>query len=65
LPFSQGLAGVLINGRYGFINPKGEVVIPLQFEQVENFSEELAAAKINGRWGYIDTSGKFVIKPTM
>jgi len=46
---------------WGFINRKGEVVIPLIYEKALYFSEGLAAVKQGGKWGYIDRTGRMVI----
>lgn len=51
------------NGKYGYIDKTGKVVIPPQFENTMGFSEGLAATKLNGKYGYIDTTGKWVIEP--
>ncbi len=51
--------------KYGYINTKGELQIPLQFTQAAPFSEGLAAVSgPNGKYGFIDTKGNFVIEPT-
>lgn len=50
----------------GFINSKGNYVIPPVFEGVRDFSKDdpvLALAKKNGKWGFIDLKGVFVIEP--
>lgn len=62
-PSSEGLAAVARNGRWGFVDRKGEEVIALQFEAVWEFREGMAAVKKNGRWGFIDGSGRMVIAP--
>ncbi len=59
--FSHGLAAIEINGKYGFINEKGDVVIPLRFDRVSSFKEGLAWIKLNGKYGYINNKGKLVI----
>ncbi|WP_114747773.1 WG repeat-containing protein [Pleomorphovibrio marinus] len=61
LPGNQGLYGALIEGKYGFVNRNGEVMISPSFEEVEPFSEGLAAVKINGTWGYINTAGEVTV----
>lgn len=48
---------------YGFINIKGELVIPCQFRDAKGFSEGLAAVLVGDKWGYIDRSGKMAIRP--
>ena len=57
-------------GKFGYIDRRGRVVIPSRFDYAFDFSEGLAPANlgadkggIGGKWGYIDTAGRFVIKP--
>jgi len=59
--FSEGLAAVSIQCKWGFIDTAGHMLIPTAFEEVHQFSEGLAAAKSGGKWGFINKSGKFVI----
>lgn len=63
--FSQGLAPVRMKDKkFGFIDTKGKLVIPDQFESVGYFSNGLAWAKTTDKkLGYIDETGKWVIKP--
>ena len=58
---SGPLFPVPINGKTGFINEHGKVVIPARYEDALPFSEGLAAVKHEGRWGYIDRNGKEII----
>jgi WG containing repeat len=69
--FSEGLAPVQINERWGFINQSGKLVIPAKFiglPRNSRFSAGLAPvvsnAEVNSnnfRHGYIDRTGKFMI----
>jgi hypothetical protein len=61
--FSEGVAAVEEQGKWGFINPGGAFRIRPQFEAVGSFSGGLAAAKTDGKWGYIDPAGKWVVRP--
>ncbi len=61
-PFSEGLAGVRIQGRWGYINRSGKVVIPPRFEDVGRFHAGLAAVQWKGRVGAINRKGKPVLK---
>ena len=62
--FSEGLAAVMSDDKWGFIDKTGQMVIPPQFDFVGSFSEGLAVARINNiGTGFIDKSGKYVIPP--
>lgn len=62
--FSEGLAAFYSYSKrlYGFIDTKGNMVIPPQFSQAQGFSEGLAAVKtLEGKWGFINKQGKMVL----
>jgi hypothetical protein len=54
-------------GKAGFIDPRGEWVIPPQFRDARPFWDGLAAVNTGGpdaeKWGFIDRTGKVVITP--
>ncbi|UOP04994.1 WG repeat-containing protein [Conchiformibius kuhniae] len=56
-----GLACAIKNGKSGFINQKGETVIPFVYDDAHSFNEGLAAVAKNDRYGFIDQYGKTVI----
>lgn len=49
------------NGKYGYVDYHGNVVIPFVYEEVMGFSEGLCAVKKEGKWGYINREGNVVI----
>lgn len=56
------LIPININGKYGFADESGKVVIPCQWVNVGMFSEGLAKVMdINGNWGYINKIGNVVV----
>ena len=59
--FSEGLAVVELNGKYGFIDKSGKVVIPIKYDDAWSFSEGLAEVSLNWKYGFIDKSGKVII----
>lgn len=59
----SSLFQIFENGKTGFINSMGQVVIQPTFLSAGEFSEGLVSARINGTYGYIDETGKFVIQP--
>jgi hypothetical protein len=60
--FSGGLARASKDGKWGYIDRYGKVVIPIQLDQAGSFyAGNLAPARIGKRTGFIDRSGKFKI----
>ena len=54
---------VIQNGKWGYIDRTGKIVIPPLFDGTGGFSEGLANVKIGDKWGFIDKTGRYVIKP--
>ncbi|MDR1545251.1 MAG: WG repeat-containing protein [Deltaproteobacteria bacterium] len=67
LPFAaNGLAAAQIwDGRWGFINDRGELVIAPAFLNVRSFAPDgwARAQAETGQWGFIDASGEWVVAP--
>jgi Zn-dependent protease len=61
--FSEGLAGVKLKGKWGFINQSGELVIPCKFDKVQKFSGGVATVRVGDLWGVINPEGKLIIQP--
>ena len=61
--FREGMAAVMKNGKWGFIDKKGKFLIQPQFEDAAFFSGGLAPVEISGKYGYIDRTGKVVVQP--
>ncbi|MDR1871416.1 MAG: WG repeat-containing protein [Deltaproteobacteria bacterium] len=60
-----GRAKVKKGGKFGFVDPKGQLVIPYQYEMANDFTAlGLALVKIKGFWGVINEKGRYVIQPT-
>ncbi|MBO9203378.1 MULTISPECIES: WG repeat-containing protein [Niastella] len=60
--FYDGFASVSNGNKFGFINIKGDTVIPFVFDDVFlGFSNGLSDVRVNDSCGYIDKSGKVVI----
>ena len=56
--FFEGLAVVLLNGQWGFVNQQGQVVIPLKYSYAWSFRNGLAVVELNGQYGVVDKTGK-------
>ena len=49
------------NGKYGFINTLGDVVIPFEYDAVWSFDGGLAIVELNGRVGVINRLGEVLV----
>lgn len=56
-------AAVQQDGKWGFVNVNGEIVIEPEFEDARSFSNGFAAVKKDGKWGFIDAQNNIVIEP--
>jgi hypothetical protein len=53
-----------MNGKCGYINKSGEMVIKPQFDLAFPFSEGIAQVHVGIGIGYIGKSGKFIWQPS-
>ena len=58
---TNGLLRVKKDGKYGFVNPNGDVVIPVQYDKVRYFNNGSCCALKDGKYGYIDKQGNTII----
>lgn len=57
--FSEGLARVGKENKYGFVTEDGKEIVPIQFSAASNFNYGFAAVKLDeGKCYFIDKSGK-------
>ncbi len=61
-PFSDGLACVTTDKSGGYIDERGKLVIPMDFDRAYSFRGGLALVEKDGTSGYIDHQGQFVWK---
>lgn len=59
--YDSGLTSVAKDGKYGFIDSRGKVAIPLIYDYAYNFDDGFASVKYQGRYGVIDTLNNTVI----
>ncbi len=61
---TNGLAVIYRDGKEGYINADGEIVIECKFDGADAFLDNgLALARIGDEIGFIDESGEFVVEP--
>lgn len=61
--YAEGLAPVIKNDRYGYVNESGKIIIPIIYQEAYPFSDGLALYRQNDKYGYLNTSGKVAIEP--
>lgn len=62
-PFRGNMAQIQENGKYGYINTAGQVIIKPEFDYMFDFSfDGRARVRKSGKWGMIDISGQWLIK---
>ncbi len=49
------------NGKWGYADQGGHLIISAQYDEAKIFSDGLAAVKMQGKWGFIDKTGQLVI----
>lgn len=59
--FSESMAVVRKDGRYGYIDVSGRLVIPVKYQDAGAFSAGLAPVCLYGKYGYVDKSGEMVV----
>ena len=58
---SEGFSPTSMDGKWGYINENGDMVIPFEYDETMPFSDGLAAVKKDGLYGYIDYNNKVII----
>lgn len=61
IDFSEGVVAVRVNGKVGFMDKYGNVVIEPKYDDVYAFSDGVAPVRVDKKWGYIDHEGNVVI----
>ena len=61
LRYTDGLACVHLNGKYGFVDLNGEEVVPPSYDYAADFSEGLACVLLDGELGYINNKGTIAV----
>lgn len=61
--YSDGLAAVYFQERWGFVDKNDKLVINYAFEDVKPFNNGVAQVKYQGKWIYIDKKGKVTNAP--
>jgi hypothetical protein len=60
LSYESGIASVVVDGKIGFANSKGDFVIKPQFDQSTPYADLIAVRNYAQPWRFIDKTGNFV-----
>ena len=68
LSFSDGLAAVMQDDRWGYVDTTGNFSISPQFDKAYGFVNGIALVGFGDlgsiKWGFIDKTGKLLLNPT-
>ncbi len=59
----DGLFPVPVNGKWGFVDIEGDMVISPIYDGAGDFSEGLARVGVGAKWGFVDREGNLVAEP--
>lgn len=62
--FSEGMACVKSNAKWGYINAAGLKIVDTLYTEAYPFCDGLARIRLGGKYGYIDPKGELVIPNT-
>ena len=60
--FYEGFARVKKDGKWGYINTKGEQIVECKFDYAYDFYEGFARVEKDGKYGYINTKGEQIVE---
>ena len=61
--FSEGMGAVCLDGKWGYVNDQGDLVIKPRYEKTGKFVAGLAVVQREGKWGVIDKKGHECASP--
>lgn len=59
--FIDGIAFASKDGKWGYVNTKGVVVVPLIYGFSTDFEYGMGCVELNDKWGFVNKTGKVVI----
>ncbi len=62
MSFTEGLGRVRVNGKYGFVDKTGKLVIPAKYDGAMEFKDGFAPVFLNGKAFFIDKKGVDLFK---
>ena len=62
--YEEGAAAVYQNGKWGFADRQGQLVVPYTFDDADSFRIGYAPVRLGGLWGYAGEDGNLLIDYT-
>ena len=59
--FSEELGAVKVNGKYGYLDTSGNMIIPPTYDEANPFNDNIAIIKKDGLYGAIDKENNIII----
>ncbi len=59
--FHEGAAKMKKNGKYGYTDPEGKILIPYKYDWADRFQEGLARTAREDKYGFVNKDGREVI----
>lgn len=59
----EGMLAVRENKKWGFINNRGDRIVPPRYDSCTVFSNGYARVMLNKKWGIIDKAGNEIFEP--
>lgn len=60
----DGVGDFWNDGKWGYIDDKGKLIIDYQYDYAGSFTDGLAAVVKDGKYGFINKENKYIIEPT-
>lgn len=57
----DGLIKVAQNGKYGMMDDRGIIIVPIMFDEIGQFNHQLARVKYREKFGFINHQGLLVV----
>lgn len=54
------LSKVKKDGKYGFVNAEGKVIVPVEYAEALTFNEGYSAVRKADKWAFLDSTGHFI-----
>lgn len=59
----EGVTAIVINDRWGYMDERGDIIVPPRFDWTGAFHEGLGAFAMNKKYGFIDKTGTIRVEP--